>query len=192
MPKILSRGLTVISFFCPADICSCLFFTFLAPIYYFFQAFQGNMASDILKSDDFLLVPNHSHISQALINQFPEYIYAILMSIGVILATISILYELRALIKIISNLGQKKYFTAENVKLVRLFIVSQIYTLACDPFLAGANQLSTSYLGRVNNGTFNATWSNIPDDLITLIIIGVIYILFKLAEQMKRESDLTV
>lgn len=114
------------------------------------------------------------------------------MSIGVILVIIASLYELKALVKIAVNLNQKKYFTAENVKLVWLFIVSQLYTLAADLFLAGANQLTRTYLNRINIGDFSVTWSDIPEDLVALVIISVIYILFKMAEQMKRENELTV
>ncbi|EEI23529.1 DUF2975 domain-containing protein [Lentilactobacillus hilgardii] len=114
------------------------------------------------------------------------------MSIGVILAIIAVLYELKALVKITVNLNQKRYFTTENVKLVWLFIVSQLYTLAADPFLAGANQLTRTYLDRIKIGDFSVTWSDIPEDLVGLVIISAIYMLFKMAEQMKRENELTV
>ncbi|MCT3399388.1 DUF2975 domain-containing protein [Lentilactobacillus hilgardii] len=191
MPKLLNRALLVVSFLAQISFVIS-WIGFCIPVYFIYQALKGNVVSNILDNNDFQVISNHAHVSLTDIDHFPAYIYTALVSIGVILAIIAVLYELKALVKITVNLNQKRYFTTENVKLVWLFIVSQLYTLAADPFLAGANQLTRTYLDRIKIGDFSVTWSDIPEDLVGLVIISVIYILFKMAEQMKRENELTV
>ncbi|MFT8616864.1 MAG: DUF2975 domain-containing protein [Lentilactobacillus hilgardii] len=191
MPKLLNHALLVVSFLAQISFVIS-WIGFCIPVYFICQALKGNVVSNILDNNNYQVISNYAHVSHAAINHFPAYIYTGLMSIGVILVIIASLYELKALVKIAVNLNQKKYFTAENVKLVWLFIVSQLYTLAADLFLAGANQLTRTYLNRINIGDFSVTWSDIPEDLVALVIISVIYILFKMAEQMKRENELTV
>ncbi len=191
MPKLLDHGLTVISLLAQLSFVLS-WFLFLEPIFYLVRAFQGKITSDILTDNDFLLTRGANHISQVTMHQFPEFIYAGLMVVGSILAVVGILFLLGALIEIISNLGAKKYFTTENVHLIRTIVKAQIFLLIADPFLAGANQLVKSYLGRVGTGTFSESWEDSFADLVGLVIIGVIYVLFKKATALKQEHDLTV
>ncbi|MFD1124556.1 DUF2975 domain-containing protein [Lentilactobacillus raoultii] len=191
MPKILNHALTVVLVFAQISFVL-IYFDFLLPVFRIYEAFKGTVVTDILNNDQFLAIAGHYHVSQAEIAKFPVYPFTALQSIGIILAIISILYWLKALIKLITNLKRQQYFTSENVHLIWLIIISQIYSIAADPFLAGADQLVRTHLGRVDIGIGATDWSDIFEDTVTLVIISVIYILFKIAEQMKQENDLTV
>lgn len=191
MPKILNFTLFVLSLLARLSF-ALTWFCFLIPICLVVQALKGTVTTNILQNDNFLVVSAHLHLQQTTIEHFPQYLYAGLMSVGAVLAVIGALYGLKALIKILMNIRQRQYFSDENRRLLWTFIVAQFYALAADPFIAGANQLARTYLGRVNTGYFDGTWEDIYADLVALAIIGTIYILFCSATKIKREAELTI
>lgn len=194
MSKVLDKSLGVISILLQISLVI-VCFSFITPFVYLYYGFTGKMAQNGIvnsSASDFLISPDHIHVTHSQIANFPNIPYSILMAVGITLTVIAIIILFWAIVQIISNIGKKQYFVADNLRRLKNIVIAQIITVCADPFLAAGNQLSASKLGRINDGLFSATWETLGNDVINLVFFGVIYFLFKLAFNLKEESDLTV
>mgnify|MGYP000596481971 CR=1 FL=1 len=193
MPKWLDRSLGAVSILMQSAIALVGIMMVVYPIVFLVMIFHDNFVkADIVNDTDFLIVSGHTHVATSAINHFPSFLYGGLMVIGVILTCAAVIVAFTAIVEIISNLGHQKYFIPENVQMLRRLVRAQVIFLVADPFLAIANGMTSSILGRVNTGMFNGTWEDFFSDILLCIFLLLIYYLFKAAFNIKRENDLTV
>jgi len=166
--------------------------TFLFPIGYLVHAFQNNTAQSILNDDGFLRLANNHQPTLAAIRSFPNWPYALIMSIGIILFAIASIKFLSALVKLLNNLVAQDYFSLSNELALKAILSSQVIVLVSDLFTASANQLTRSWLLRVNNSGASETWIDCFHDTFIIIMLAAIYETYRHAMRVKAENDLTV
>ncbi|WP_249662665.1 DUF2975 domain-containing protein [Lentilactobacillus buchneri] len=192
MSKLLDRSIGAVSVLMQiAFVVVC--FSFITPFIYLYNGFtHANIMKMIANNGDFLIVPGHTQVTHSAVAHFPILPYSVLMAIGIFLAILSALFAFSAFIRISHNLGKKQYFVADNLAMLRRIVHAQMIAICSDVFLAIGDQMTQSFLGRVNNGIFNNTWENLLDDAVMLVFIALIYTLFRMAMNIKQENDLTV
>ncbi|WP_158727515.1 DUF2975 domain-containing protein [Levilactobacillus enshiensis] len=191
MTKKLMKAISALNSLCYVTYLAS-FFLFLAPLSSWYRAWRGQTATTILHGQNFLSVTAHPTVSAAVVASFPSWGYAGLMTVGIVLMTIGELRFLKAFMKILDSLMTGDYFTAANAVALRQMVTAQFWQIGGTFCLAVANQLTTSWLGRVGNGTFSANWSDLGNSLIGPLILTIIYALYSRAVGLKTENDLTV
>lgn len=191
MSKWLKFGINTVVFFSYIGI-AIGYLVFLFPIGYLFEAFQNSTAHAILSSDNFLRLANNHQATLAAVNSFPSWPYALLMSVGLILMAWAGIKSLTALIRLLNNIVAQEYFSASNEKALRTIFKMQLVTFVSDLFFASGNQLTRSWLLRVNHGMSPETWSDCIQDIYVIIFLAAIYETYRHAMRMKTENDLTV
>lgn len=191
MSKRLMRSISALNSLCYVNFLGC-FFIFLVPLSSWYRAWRGQTVTAILHGQNFLAVMPHRTVSAANMASFPSWGYAALMTIGIVLMTVGILLFLKAFMKILDSLQAADYFTPANAVALRQMVTAQVWQIGGTFFLAVANQLTTSLLGRVNNGMFSANWADLGSSLMAPLILTIIYALYSRAVGLKTENDLTV
>jgi len=114
------------------------------------------------------------------------------VSVGAVLTVVGAILTILSLRAILANILEQNYFSLENVQLFKRMIKAQLWVIAGSVINATANQLTASWLYRINNGDFNDNWTDVFSALVTLVIYGIIYTLYARAVAMKAENDLII
>jgi len=191
MNKWLDNGIRILDYLLLLGLIVS-FLMFCAPLVYGFTYFIGDMKDYILNDSDFLMPVTHHVASQAAIASFPTGIYTILVSVGAVLTVVGAILTILSLRAILANILEQNYFSLENVQLFKRMIKAQLWVIAGSVINATANQLTASWLYRINNGDFNDNWTDVFSALVTLVIYGIIYTLYARAVAMKAENDLII
>lgn len=190
MPKMLKFGVNTLSVFLYLTLLG-LVVSLVQPIGYLIDGFGSNVAKDIVTNSDYLVILHHTNVSTAAIAQFPSQIYGVLMAIGTGLGTISGLMMVWAGLQILNNVVKKRYFSSENVTQFKRIVVAQFVVLVADLLIASGNQLIRTDLYRVNSA-LPVDWSDPLQDLLMLVIIGIVYFVYQRATALKQEAELTI
>jgi len=191
MNKWLDNGIRILDFVLLLGLIGSFLMVF-APLVYGFTYFAGDMKDYILNDSDFLMPVTHHVASQAAIASFPTGIYTILVSVGAILTMVGATLTIFSLRAILANIMEQNYFALENVQSFKRMIKAQLWVIAGSVINATANQLTASWLYRINNGDFNDNWYSVFGALVTLVIYGIIYTLYARAVAMKTENELII
>jgi len=191
MSKRLMKSISALNSLCYVTFLGTFFF-FLAPLSSWYRAWRGQTATAILHGQNFLSVTPHQTVSAAAVTSFPGWGYAGLMTIGIVLMTVGVLLFLKAFMKVLDSLQAEDYFTEANAVALRQMVTALFWQIGGTFFLAVANQLTTSLLGRVSNGMFSANWADFGNSLMAPLILTIIYALYSRAVGLKTENDLTV
>lgn len=165
---------------------------FLVPIGYLVEAFNHDTAQVILNNDNFLRLSTNQQPSLAAVKSFPEWPYALIMAVGIVLLAWSSIKLLKALVKLLNNIVAQDYFSNSNELALKSIFQAQLIAFVSDCFVASGNQLTRSWLLRVNNGESPETWQNCFGDVFMLIILAAIYETYRHAMRVKTENDLTI
>lgn len=158
------------------------YFLFLTPLTFIIHAVHNNTAQTILNSQTFLSLPSQHQVTATAINSFPNWPYAMIMSIGIIITVWSLIIGLKALTKILDHISDQNYLSQANLGEIKQLIIAQIAAILGDLFLASGNQLTQSWLHRVNvDVLFQSTWANVVADGGILIILAAIYVTYQYA-----------
>lgn len=168
------------------------YLVFLYPIGYLIHAFHNNTAHVILNNETFLRLFNNQQPTLAAVHSFPNWLYAILMSIGTILFALASIRFLKALIKLLNNIVKQAYFSFSNEQALQDMLGAQVISLLGNLCIASGNQITRSWLLRVNNGPASAEWADCFNDIFAIIILATIYETYRHAMSVKAENDLTV
>jgi len=168
------------------------YFMLLYPVIYLADAFQNRTTHAILNGSDFLRFSSNQQATLGAVKSFPSWPYALIMSVGVVLTVWATIKLLKALIKLLSNIHDQDYFSTSNELALTTIIKAQVMMLMGDLLFANGNQLSQSWLLRVNTGAFSETWETCFHDIFIIIMLAAIYETYRHAMRVKAENDLTV
>ncbi|WP_047999500.1 DUF2975 domain-containing protein [Lactiplantibacillus herbarum] len=188
MSKLLNDGIHILNFTLLLALIGA-FIMLLTPAEYVFMYFSGGMNDNILHGSDFLMPVTHHVASQAAIASFPTGIYTVLLVIGMLLSVVGAILTIISLRVILANIIERDYFASENVQSLKKMIKAQLWVIAGSLFTAMANQLTASWLYRINNGDFNDNWDSVYIGIMIIVIYGIIYTLYTRAVAMKTEND---
>ena len=191
MSKWLKLGINVVIMFFRFGIVAG-YVTLIYPIIYLADAFQNRTTHVILTSSDFLRFSSNHQATLGAVKSFPSWPYALLMALGIVLSVWASIKLFKALIKLLTNIRDQDYFSTSNELALTAIIKAQIVMLLGDLLVAGGNQLSQSWLLRVNNGAFSETWETCFHDAFLIIMLAAIYETYRHAMRVKAENDLTV
>ncbi|WP_225418183.1 DUF2975 domain-containing protein [Levilactobacillus mulengensis] len=191
MSKWLKIGINVLIMFLRFGIVAG-YFMLIYPIIYLADAFQNHTTHAILNGSDFLRFSNNQQATLGAVKRFPSWPYALIMSVGVVLTVWATIKLLKALIKLLSNIRDQNYFSTSNELALITIIKAQVMMLLGDLLFASGNQLSQSWLLRVNTGVFSETWETCFHDVFQIIMLAAIYETYRHAMRVKAENDLTV
>jgi len=164
---------------------------FLWSLGYLYEGYHGDVAQAVLDSDDFLRYSAH-HVTAGAMASFPGWPYVLLMAVGSAIGIGASIMFAKAMVKLLNNMVEEDYFSQNNIAAVKRLVVSQCYVVIGDFFIAGGNQLTSSWLRGYNNGAFPQTWTDTIDAIGLLIVLKVISVIYERAMTMKVENDLTV
>lgn len=170
MPKVVIKGARILADLLTISLfllCFCL----LIPSTYVYEALNHTMLQTILTGDNYLTPVALNTISGAAIHHFPIWLYTSLMASGGVLMVIAAFIAIRGLIVILTNVGANNPLTVHNVAAFKRLITAEIITIIADFCLASGNQLTASWLFRINNGLLNTSWHNLLTDLLILMIL---------------------
>lgn len=190
MPKMLKFGVNVLSFLMYLALFG-LVLGLVVPIGFLIDGFGSNVAKSIVTDSEYLVVLHHTHVSSTAITNFPSGVYGVLMAAGSALSVIAGLMMVWAGLQLLGNLVKKQYFVSDNVKQLKRIVIAQIIAVFSDGFVATANQLIKTDLYRVNS-TYPVDWNDPLQDLVMLVIIGLVYYIYQRAVALKEESELTI
>lgn len=190
MPKWLKFGTSVLSVFLYFALIGSVF-ALLEPIGYLVDSFGGNVAKSIISDSQYLVVLHHTHVSQQAIANFPSSGYNILMAIGLAFGTVAAIIAIWAGLEILGSLNHKEYFSNGIVKQLKRLVMAQSFTVIGDLLIASANTLIRLNLFRVNS-EYPVDWNDPIQDLFMLVIVGLVYFIYKRAVTLKRENELTI
>lgn len=191
MSKWLKLGINVVIMFFRFGIVAG-YVMLIYPIIYLADAFQNRTTHVILNSSDFLRFSSNRQATLGAVQSFPSWPYALIMSVGIILSVWATINLFRALIKLLSNIRDQDYFSTSNELALITIIKAQVMMLLGDLLFASGNQLSQSWLLRVNTGAFSETWETCFHDAFLIIMLAAIYETYRHAMRVKAENDLTV
>lgn len=168
-----------------------LVLSLVEPIGYLVNGFGGQFAKHIVDDSDYLVVLHHTQVSQQAIDQFPNTSYGILMAVGLALATLALIIATWAGLQILESIGHKDYFSVNIVKQLRRLVLAQTLAVVADIPLASANTLIRLNLYRINSD-FPVDWSDPITDIMLLVVISLIYYIYRQAVTLKQENELTI
>lgn len=190
MSKWLNRGINVVLVLLWfARIISWI--AMIEPLGVLIAYFTGRTTTHILTNTDFLMPVGRHTASHAAVASFPAGWYSLAMFLGMVIMLVGALMVINALIKLLHNVLEEAYFTAANVQQLKQILTAQWLFIVGTFLLAVANQLTTSWLYRINT-TVNVDWSDVVGSVIDLIIYAVIYLVYSRAVALKTDNDLTV
>lgn len=190
MSRTLKYGTSTLSVFLYLILIS-LVFSLGEPIGYVINGFGSHFAQSIVNSSDYLVVLHHTHVSQQAITQFPNTSYGILMAVGLMIAMIALIIAIWAGLQILKSIGKKDYFSVNIVKQLRRLVIAQTLGVVADLPLAAANTLVRYKLYRINSD-LTIDWTDLISDMMLLVIIGLIYYIYRQAITLKQENELTI
>lgn len=190
MPKWLKFGTSVLSIFLYfALIVSVI--ALLEPIGYLIDSFGGNVAKSMVNDSQYLVVLHHTHVSQQAIANFPSSGYNILMAVGLAFGTVAAIMVAWAGLQILGSLKHKDYFSNDILRQLKRLVIAQCFSVIADFPIASANTLIRLNLFRVNS-EHTVDWNDPIQDLFMLVIVGLVYFIYKRAVTLKQENELTI
>lgn len=190
MSRTLKYGMSALSILLYLTLIG-LVLSLVEPIGYLVNGFGGHFAQNIVNNSDYLVVLHHTQVSQQAIAQFPNTSYGILMAVGMTLATIALIIATWAGLQILESIGKNDYFSINIMKQLKRLVIAQTVSVVADLPLAAANTLIRYKLYRVNSN-FPVDWTDPITDMMLLVIIGLIYYIYRKAVTLKQENELTI
>lgn len=190
MSRTLKYGMSTLSVFLYLILIS-LVFSLGEPISYVINGFDSHFAQNIVHNSDYLVVLHHTQVSQQAIEQFPNTSYGILMAVGLTIALIALIIATWAGLQILESIGKNDYFSINIMKQLKRLVIAQALSIVADLPLAAANTLIRYKLYRVNSD-LTIDWTDLISDMMLLVIIGLIYYIYRKAVTLKQENELTI
>ncbi|KRK33147.1 hypothetical protein FC07_GL001401 [Loigolactobacillus bifermentans DSM 20003] len=169
----------------------CLYVSFLKPLTFLYTGFNGNVAQSIVTDRNYLLILNHTQLSAQAVQNFPSKTYSVFLAIGILFALIAATLLMRAGIQILRSLQRQQYFSLHNVHQLKHIVIAQLFGISADLFIATANQILRTNLYRINS-QLTISWSDLPQDIILLIVLGLVYFIYDKAVLLQQENELTI
>lgn len=190
MSKWLIKGINMLIGFIRISILA-LWVSFILPLSYLYYWINGGMKNYVLTDSDFLMPIVHHVPSVAAISSFPTGVYCVVMIIGTTVTTVGSLIFARTLLRLMNKMLAHEYFSVTNTTYLKRLFQAQIVVSIGSVFVASGNQLTSSWLSRINQG-LGVDWSTVLGNFIGMLFCGLIYVLFSQAVDMKRDNDLTI
>ncbi|KRL00819.1 DUF2975 domain-containing protein [Liquorilactobacillus capillatus] len=161
---------------------------FIGSVFYVVDILSGNIKENLINDDSMFILQGHTVVADSAIRNFPRVQYALSFICGISLMFVGAYIALRAVQNILQNVLKGQVFNLKNAQNIKQIVWAQIWLVCSDPFLFWTNHLTETHLGRSSN-TFQSSFIG---DSITLLVIYVVYIAFKMAVDLKKENSLTI